>query len=330
MHMRQGMSEGSFSWSRAARRVRVAAAAAVLLSALPAAATQAAEPLVSVGWLKQRLGDPGLVVLDIRSGAEPYAQGHIPGAIHSDYERAGWRVTRQGVPLVLPTPAELEKLIGEHGIDEDKHVVVVPPGQNATDFGAAARVYWTLKVAGVPKVSVLDGGYAAWTADAANPIETKPNRPNPTIFTVRLDRRLLAELGEVESAVGNGAATLVDARPATFFLGKVKAALAAAYGRIPGAINVEHSSFYDPAANRLRPKAELAALAARIPDGPVISYCNTGHWAATNWFVLSEILGREVKLYDGSMVEWAADSRRRVESDRTRWDDLKRLLGMGS
>ena len=39
-----------------------------------------------------------------------------------------------------------------------------------------------------------------------------------------------------------------------------------------------------------------------------MSYCNTGHWAATNWFVLSELLGRpDVRLYDGSMVEWTAD-----------------------
>ncbi len=55
------------------------------------------------------------------------------------------------------------------------------------------------------------------------------------------------------------------------------------------------------------------------------SYCNTGHWAATDWFVLSEVLGRkDVKLYPGSMVEWTADARRPVESQRTKWDDLKK------
>ena len=108
-------------------------------------------------------------MLDVRSaidggGAEAYQKGHIPGAIHSDYDKAGWRVTRGGVPFMLPTLAELEKLIGELGIDEDTHVVVVPAGVHFTDFGAAARTYWTLKVAGVAKVSILDGGYAAWVA----------------------------------------------------------------------------------------------------------------------------------------------------------------------
>ena len=82
-------------------------------------------------------------------------------------------MTRGGVPFMLPTLPELEKLIGELGIDEDTHVVVVPAGVHFTDFGAAARTYWTLKVAGVAKVSILDGGYAAWVA-AKN--ETRPGR----------------------------------------------------------------------------------------------------------------------------------------------------------
>ena len=33
----------------------------------------------------------------------PIAKGHIPGAIHSDYDKAGWRVTRNDVPFMLPT-----------------------------------------------------------------------------------------------------------------------------------------------------------------------------------------------------------------------------------
>ena len=63
----------------------------------------------------------------------------------------------------------------------------------------------------------------------------------------------------------------------------------------------------------------------------MVSYCNTGHWAATAWFVLSVVLGRpDVRLYDGSMVEWTADARRPVAGSRTRLDDLKKALGLGS
>src|SRR5262245_11618993 len=95
-------------------------------TAAPAARTAPAGPLVSVAWLKSQLSDPDLVVLDIRSaldggGAEAYLKAHIPGAVHSDYDKAGWRVTRSDIPLMLPTVPELEKLVGETGIDEDSH-----------------------------------------------------------------------------------------------------------------------------------------------------------------------------------------------------------------
>src|SRR5262245_41074387 len=232
---------------------------------------------------------------------------------------------------MLPTVPELEKLIGETGIDEDSHVVVVPAGVNVLDSGAAARVYWTLKVLGHTKVSILDGGFAAWTADPANPTESGKRAPSPKIFTATLDKSLLASVEEVEETSRSGNASLVDARPATFFAGKVKHDQAHAYGHIPGAHNIDSAVLYDSRTNRLKPRDELATMFATVPSGPVTSYCNTGHWAATDWFVLSEILGRkDTKLFPGSMVQWTADERRPVDSQRTKWDDLKKALGFGS
>ena len=70
-------------------------------------------------------------------------------------------------------------------------------------------------------------------------------------------------------------------------------------------MNIDSAEFYDPKTNRLKSKIELAAIANSVPAGPVVSYCNTGHWAATDWFVMHELLGRkEARLYAGSMVEW--------------------------
>ena len=139
---------------RLAAGLSFALALAFMLSA-PAAAADA-QPLVSPAWLNGHLHDANLMVLDIRSaidGSKPetFAQGHIPGAVHSDYDKAGWRVTRNNVPFMVPTTPELEKLIGDLGIDETSHVVVVPAGVNVLDFGSAARTYWTLKYAGVAR-----------------------------------------------------------------------------------------------------------------------------------------------------------------------------------
>jgi thiosulfate/3-mercaptopyruvate sulfurtransferase len=311
--------------------------AAMLFSAAMAAAVagaHAAEPLATPQWLNEHIADTNLVVLDIRSaidggGAQAYAAGHIPKSVHSDYDKAGWRVTRSNVPFMVPTVPELEKLIGDLGIDEDTHVVVVPAGVNVLDFGSAARTYWTLKYVGVKNVSILDGGVAAWRK-AGLPLETGTKTPSPKIFTAIVDKSILAEAADVEALERKGGATLIDARPASFFLGKEKAPASKAYGHIPGALNIDSAEFYDTKTNRLKPKAELAAVATAV-QGPVVNYCNTGHWASTDWFVFHEILGRkDAKLYAGSMVEWTSNDNRPIESSRTKWDDLKKALGLGS
>jgi len=319
---------------------RAALGLALVLGALTAPSFGADEgakvpPLVGVEWLKTHLRDDNLVVLDIRSaidggGFNAYKAGHIPGSVHSDYDKAGWRVTRGNVPFMVPTVPELEKLIGELGIDEDTRVVIVPAGVSVLDFGAAARVYWTLKYAGVARVSILDGGVAAWKA-AGLPLEDGVNRPSPRIFTARVDNSILAVADDVEAIEKSGGAKLVDARPASFFAGKEKAPAAKAYGHIPGAVNIDSSAFYDSATNRLKPRAELAKIAHDVASGAVVSYCNTGHWASTDWFVLHEILGnKSARLYAGSMVDWTSKPDRPVASSRTKWDDLKKALGLGS
>ncbi len=59
----------------------------------------------------------------------------------------------------------------------------------------------------------------------------------------------------------------------------------------------------------LQPTTDVQRVAAREgidTTQPTVSFCNTGHWAATNWFVLSEVLGqKDVKLYPESMVGWS-------------------------
>ena len=310
-------------------------AAGFLLGLFVAAPAVTAElqPLVSAEWLNGHRAEQNLVVLDIRSAIdgstpETFAQGHIPGAVHSDYDKGGWRVERRGMPLMVPTVPELEKLIGDLGIDENSHVVVVPAGVHVLDFGSAARTYWTLKYVGVKDVSILDGGLAAWKA-AGYLLETGDHAPSPVIFTATIENSIYATAPEVEAIQRNGGAKLIDARPATFFHGKEKAP-GASYGHIPGAQNIDSEKFYDTLANRLKPKPELAAIVGEVPAGGAITYCNTGHWAATDWFVLHEMLGHgNARLYAGSMVDWSSNVARPIESARTKWDDLKKALGLG-
>ena len=80
--------------------------------------------------------------------------------------------------------ANLETLIGGLGIGNDDHVIIVPAGVNAVDFGSATRVYWTFKILGHDKVSILDGGYALWEAQGRT-LESGSNRRAPKTFEAR-------------------------------------------------------------------------------------------------------------------------------------------------
>jgi thiosulfate/3-mercaptopyruvate sulfurtransferase len=292
--------------------VIIAALVIVLKSPLLAADMR---PLVDVDWVKANADRDDVVLLDIRNkldggSAESFAKGHIPGAIHSDYLTGGWRTEVDGVIAQAPSAAQLEALIGNLGIDNDMSVVVIPAGVSATDFGSAARVYWTFKYAGHDAVAILDGGYRAWTADPANPIETGASDPMATIFEAEIRPEMRVDTAAVEAALDNEKTLLLDGRPAKQFKGEEKHKAAKAAGRIPGAVHFDQAQTFDETTGKL---IDLAKLDGLLPAGlteanEVVSYCNTGHWAAVNWFALSEIAGFEtIKLYDGSMVEWTRD-----------------------
>lgn len=272
--------------------------------------TAAAQPLLTPAELSARLGDKQLRVVDIRAGKSdtgqtPYETAHIVGALSAPYPK--WRGPKEN-PGKLPTAGALTALTQQLGIDASTPVVVVYEGSNSTDFGAAARVYWTLKAAGVPKISILNGGMKAWRT-AGLPLTTAAASVKPSKFTVQLDPRLIATQDEVAQIVGKGSALLLDGRPEAYFIGATRHAAATTPGTIVGAKNVDNAVFFAGGSGALLPETDIRRIAAEhgLPaDRPTISFCNTGHWAATNWFVLSEVLGqKEVKLYPESVVAWS-------------------------
>ena len=298
------------------RFMTVAAFAGFLTTSIVQAGPEAG-PLVEPDWLAEHLQDPDIAVIDVRSAidgtdAAAFAAGHIPGAAYASYTGAGWRVAEGAVPGKLPPVDQLEALIGSLGVDNNDTVVVVPAGVGSTDFGSAARVYWTLKYLGHEDVTILNGGYSAWV-DADGEVATGESAVTPANFTADPQPGLLADTAAVAAAQSAGG-QLVDARPAAQYAGEAKHPAARAAGTIPGAASLEErllveqgtATFID--ADEVRHLIDVAGIRQ---DGPVVSFCNTGHWAATAWFALSEIGGLEgVALYDGSMTEWTQDDSR--------------------
>ena len=282
--------------------------AAILATILGAATHAAAQPLVQPAWLKAHLTDPNIVVLDIRPRAQA-AGSHIPAAVPADYETAGWRAkTPGGAAGALPPIEQIASTIAKLGVGDTTHAVIV-----GDDFGATARVYWTFKVLGHPDVSILDGGWKRWIADG-NPMETATVPPRVMEeFTPHYDPSIRAELPEVEKTLASGNRTLIDARPPGQWFGTAKSPAVKAFGRLPHAVWIDQSDALTADGTALKPLAELKALFGKAGDAPITTYCNTGHLAATDWFVLSEVLHHpDVRLYDASLSQWADDPSRAI------------------
>jgi thiosulfate/3-mercaptopyruvate sulfurtransferase len=281
--------------------------AGMLFLLLSARAATAADPLVTVEWLKANLGKPGIAIIDMQPASD-FLRGHIPGAANTDFAKSGWREERADkVPDMFP--AKLDKLtahIGALGVDNNSHVVLVAPGGSYGDMGWATRIYWTFKVLGHDNVSILNGGMAAW-AKEKGALETGAAKVAAKTFTANPRLEMIATAEEVKHARDKGV-LLVDNRPEDQYVGINRNPKASESGTLPGARNLPAGWTTENGGGMFRPKAQLEKLykLANVPtSGEQINFCNTGHLASIGWFVSSELMGnKKVKLYDGSMVEW--------------------------
>ena len=308
-------------------------------------AAQVPGPLVNTEWLAGNLKD--VVVLDVRrdpqsfirkaggggevagvqacgaKGAAGGVSGHIPGSALVEWKEIAVKTKTDGIELFdgVPDKAAFEALMQRNGVNQDSAIVVANPGDGVPAVADGARLYWTIKYYGYDNVALLDGGVAKWATEKRD-IEFGRPKAKAGNWRAGAERReLLATLDDVQAASTSGSAQIVDIRTPEYYLGLThKADKVAKKGHVPGAKNLPFlvlakesdrgTTFY--AADDLR---RVATELGIDPAKPVITHCNTGHLAASGWFVMHELLGdKSARLYDGSMNEWAADPARPVSN----------------
>ncbi len=282
------------------------ALSAVLVAGLGAtpllAAPEGWTPLMEPAELAALLDSHGDEIRVIHVTGE-FGTGHIPGAASAPY--ADWRSGPEN-PGALREREEFAELARSLGLTPETPTVVVHSGANPTDMGAAARVYWTLKSLGVEDLALLNGGFQAWT-DAGLPVSTTPAPIEASDHAFEWQDTWRVSTEEVVELAEAGDSRLIDARPTGFFQGLQWSI--AAPGTIRNSANMTYEQFFD--GNRMQDAQVIRDLAERegYTDSPLtVSFCNTGHWAAINWFALSELAEvPNTRLYAESMAEYAAE-----------------------
>ena len=266
-------------------------------------------PLVGVDWLAARLGEPNLVVLDAsyylpvtrRDGRTEFLEEHIPGARFFDVDGVADRST--SLPHMVPDARLFGEAVGALGVGDGDRIVVY----DGEGLLSAARAWWMFLAFGAERVAVLDGGLPAWTANGGA-LESGPAAPEPKTFSARFDRSLLARLPDVEAALADGSAQIVDARSAGRFAGREPEPWPVVnVGHMPGALNLPMNAVVR--AGGLREPGDLAGIFARAGvdfDRPIITTCGSGITAAILNLALAR-MGKPIgRLYDGSWAEWGA------------------------
>jgi thiosulfate/3-mercaptopyruvate sulfurtransferase len=270
-----------------------------------AAPKNLARAVAQPDWLEKNLDNPDVRIIEVSTEPGVYERGHIKNAIkfvwHTDLVET---VNRD-----IVSSANFTKLARKSGINSNSTVVLYGDKNN----WFAAWGAWIFNTYGIEDVRVLDGGRVKWEKDG-RALTTAVSAVKQGNFTAKFgDKSLRATLirDVLPVAKGRVKADLIDIRGADEYSGKLFAAagfqeLAVRAGHIPGAINVPWGLNVN-SDGTFKTVAELKKLYDdKGVDGKqnIITYCRIGERSSLTWFVLSEILGYNVKNYDGSWTEY--------------------------
>jgi thiosulfate/3-mercaptopyruvate sulfurtransferase len=270
-----------------------------------AAPKNQARSVAQPDWLEANLDNPKVRIIEVSTEAGLYERGHIKNAIkfvwHTDLVDT---VNRD-----IINAKNFSKLVQKAGISDDTTVVLYGDKNN----WFAAWGAWIFNIYGQKDVRVLDGGRVKWEKDGRALTTAVPTFSAGNFVATKADKALRATLinDVLPVAKKRVKADLIDIRGVDEYNGKIFAApgfqeLSVRAGHIPGAINVPWGANVN-ADGTFKTVAELKKLYAdKGVDGKqnIITYCRIGERSSLTWFVLSEILGYNVKNYDGSWTEY--------------------------
>jgi thiosulfate/3-mercaptopyruvate sulfurtransferase len=270
--------------------------------------------LATPAWLNERLDDPDVLVIDMRS-EDRYRQAHIPGAVNVPIGDITAAV--DGVPF------EFDQQVVQQTLDR----IGLQPGQTAVIYDNlgmmnSGRLFWTLEYVRHQDAMVLHGGWNAWIASGYETTDQVP-QVAPAQYPVQLQENILVSAEQVLARLDDPGVTIVDSRSLGEYSGKIK--LADRGGHIPGAVNLTwldvltggdavhttesdwQAELVDEDVENLKPANEIQALLDVMGlerDQGVITYCQT-YWRGAHTYFLLRLMGFEdVRGYDGSWVEW--------------------------
>jgi len=266
-------------------------------------AAEAFENVVDPAWLEGRIG--GVKLLDVRD-EDAFTDGHIPGAHRlpdTELMRDHYEETADGYEA---SPEVIADILADAGVTPSDDVIVYGEGSNLWETYA---IYTLNAIGHEGAVSLLDGGYAFWTA-ADGAVETGTPEGETVTYAPEMNLDIIATRARVADNVDEDGADvqLVDNRRPAEYHGTETSDRAERHGHIPGAINLNFTQNLHGGGDRLRGRDDLERLwledAELDPTAETISYCTTAVRGSVGWFVMTQLGFENVRTYEGSWFDW--------------------------
>lgn len=262
------------------------------------------ELLAEPDWLQDHLDDPNLRLIDCAS-LEAYRRAHIPGALqlptHYYIKEPGPPGADHGT-FIMP-PGDFEQLMGKMGVSNDS-LVVTYDDNNAL---VASRLWWALKYYGDTNAKVLNGGWHRWLSEGRS-VTFHATRAQPATFTAHPNPDLIADAELLKAKHTDPSCQVLDARTDQEWEGTNDRGNKRV-GRVPGAKHLEWLNFVAKDDSRKFLAADeldrMVREAGFTPEKATITYCQGGIRAAHAAFVLDLLGWDNIRVYDGSMRDWA-------------------------
>lgn len=264
--------------------------------------------VVSFDWLKSRLGQPDLKIVDAswylpaqnRDGRAEFAASRIPGAVFFDQDSIVDETS--DLPHTIPDPAGFASAAGALGLSETDTIIVYDgPG-----MFTAPRVWLLLRIFGAGNTYVLDGGFDSWKQQGLPVETTAPAQPLPAVFNPTLNARAITTFDQMRAIVDTSSSQIADARGPGRFTGvEAEPRAGMRSGHMPGARNVPFPVLSEGGKLKSLPALRQALEASGLDlDKPVVTSCGSGVTAAVITLALQSVGHRNNTLYDGSWSEW--------------------------
>lgn len=259
-------------------------------------------PIVAeVSWVKERMSDPRMVLLQVSSLKYDFDREHIPGAQFLWPEALAPNSPEGN--FNVPKIEDATKLLQALGINNNSYIVVY---HIRNEVSLTARMFLTLEHLGFKgRVSFLNGGLEAWKAagELTTAEAQTPKRGNVKLTLTDL----IVNKDYVLKTLSSSNGVVVDARMKRYYDGEPTG-----YprdGHIKGAVNVAYTDLINKE-NKIKPADSLQSYFPGVIDASkeVVTYCFIGQTASVV-YLAGRVLGYNMRLYDGSMQEWS-----RIES----------------